>query len=304
MQTFSSKNRLPSWRSELSSELDRNRNQTNLLLKTRSQLQHAMKETEGPLRVNSECLYTREGRMGIDRVSDVVEANLHTEVDQIKQSQGFMARQLEHVRESSLVRVTCAQVDQQISANRNARHQLALDLANKDSALQIDHSARNMHNNSRWGDKLVFKITSSSTSPFLENVSSMLLVFQFDPSGVSSLRVAQVDQPAPRDRAGGRELEHPQHLGQPQPQEHPGLAGWARQHRPHCPQRRAPAPSGWPRRWGTWSPPAPPPCSSSGTRPTRLSRSVGKKTTSETTFNTNLQFTLVLGLSIKSSQFH
>ena len=41
------------------------------------------------------------------------------------------------------------QVDQQISANRNARHQLALDLANKDSAMQIDHSARNMHNNSR-----------------------------------------------------------------------------------------------------------------------------------------------------------
>lgn len=69
-----------------------------MLLKTRSQLQHAMRETEGPLRVNSECLYTREGRMGIDRVSDAVEANLHTEVDKIKQSQGFMGRQLEQAR--------------------------------------------------------------------------------------------------------------------------------------------------------------------------------------------------------------
>ena len=35
------------------------RNQTNLLLKTRAQLEHAMKETEHPLRVNSENIYTR-----------------------------------------------------------------------------------------------------------------------------------------------------------------------------------------------------------------------------------------------------
>ena len=70
-----------------------------MLLKTRAQLEHAMKETEHPLRVNSENIYTRwstyicqnltfeiktvmsrEGRMGIDRVSDAVEANLHSEV--------------------------------------------------------------------------------------------------------------------------------------------------------------------------------------------------------------------------------
>ena len=35
------------------------RNQTNLLLKTRAKLEHAMKETEHPLRVNSENIYTR-----------------------------------------------------------------------------------------------------------------------------------------------------------------------------------------------------------------------------------------------------
>ena len=73
-----------------------------MLLKTRAQLEHAMKETEHPLRVNSENIYTRwstyfcknltfemktvmsrEGRMGIDRVSDAVEANLHSEVTYI-----------------------------------------------------------------------------------------------------------------------------------------------------------------------------------------------------------------------------
>ncbi len=41
------------------------------------------------------------------------------------------------------------QVNQQLSANRNARHQLELDLENKLSALSIDHTAHNLHNNSR-----------------------------------------------------------------------------------------------------------------------------------------------------------
>ena len=40
-------------------DLVMSRNQTNLLLKTRAQLEHAMKETEHPLRVNSENIYTR-----------------------------------------------------------------------------------------------------------------------------------------------------------------------------------------------------------------------------------------------------
>ena len=40
-------------------DLALSRNQTNLLLKTRAQLEHAMKETEHPLRVNSENIYTR-----------------------------------------------------------------------------------------------------------------------------------------------------------------------------------------------------------------------------------------------------
>jgi len=125
-----------SWRSELSAELDRNKNETNLLFKTRNQLEHAINETEKPLRVNSECIYKREGRMGIDRVKDAVEHNLHSEVDNIRNVQNQM-------------KDTLNTVNQQISGNRHARHQLELDLNNKDGALNIDHSARNLHNNSR-----------------------------------------------------------------------------------------------------------------------------------------------------------
>ena len=42
------------------------------------------------------------------------------------------------------------QVNHQINENRNSQHQIALDLDNKDAALAIDHTAHNLHNNSRY----------------------------------------------------------------------------------------------------------------------------------------------------------
>ena len=56
----------------------------------RNQLEHAINETEKPLMVNSDCIYKREGRMGIDRVKDTVEHNLHSEVDNIRNVQNQM----------------------------------------------------------------------------------------------------------------------------------------------------------------------------------------------------------------------
>ena len=65
----------------------------------RSQLQRALKETDRPLRVNSECLYTREGRRGIDRVRDAVEVGLEREVDNIRVIQNTMAAKLDQVQD-------------------------------------------------------------------------------------------------------------------------------------------------------------------------------------------------------------
>ena len=55
-------------------------------------------------------------------------------------------------------------MNQQISMNRASRHQLELDLNNKDNALVIDHGAYNLHNNSRYasaylilGAEILFK---------------------------------------------------------------------------------------------------------------------------------------------------
>ena len=63
----------------------------------RKKLERGLAETEGPMRVTSECLYNREGRQGIDMVSDHVENSLHREVDNIRVCQDKMKRTLEQV---------------------------------------------------------------------------------------------------------------------------------------------------------------------------------------------------------------
>ena len=50
--------------SRLLSELERNMNETHHLMETRKNLEKALNETEGPMRVTSECIYHREGRKG------------------------------------------------------------------------------------------------------------------------------------------------------------------------------------------------------------------------------------------------
>jgi len=124
------------WRSELAQELEKNTNETHHLQSTRKSLERALAETEGPMRVNSECLYNREGRKGIDMVKDNVENSLHREVDNIRVCQDKMKRTLE-------------QVNHQIGVNRNTRHGLERDISNKDHGINIDHTVHNLHNQSR-----------------------------------------------------------------------------------------------------------------------------------------------------------
>ena len=72
-------------------------NETHHLMETRKNLERALNETEGPMRVTSECIYHREGRKGIDLVNDHPENSLMREVDTIKSCQDKMRRTLEQV---------------------------------------------------------------------------------------------------------------------------------------------------------------------------------------------------------------
>jgi len=124
------------WRGELQTELEQNVNFTHQLDTTRKNLEKALAETEGPMRVNAECIHHREGRKEIDLVADGVEHSLMREVDKIKACQERMRRGLE-------------QVNHQLGVNRNCRHQLERDLQNKDHGISIDHTVHQLQNNSR-----------------------------------------------------------------------------------------------------------------------------------------------------------
>ena len=123
------------WRAELQTELELNINFTHQLENSRRNLEKALAETEGPMRVNSECIYNREGRKEIDLVSDGVEHSLVREVDKIRECQAKMKHTLD-------------QVNHQLGVNKDCRHQLERDLANKDHGINIDHTVHQLNNKS------------------------------------------------------------------------------------------------------------------------------------------------------------
>jgi len=122
-----------SWRADLQTELDNNIRENGLLKETKSELEHAIAETERPLRINNECIKNREARIGIDLVKDEVENSLEREVENIKTYQQRMQKML-------------ARVNQQIETNHSMQDKLHGDLEHKDMALEIDRDCAEMHN--------------------------------------------------------------------------------------------------------------------------------------------------------------
>jgi len=122
-----------SWRADLQTELDNNIRENGLLKETKSELEHAIAETERPLRIANECVKNREARIGIDLVKDEVENSLEREVENIKTYQQRMQKML-------------ARVNQQIETNHSMQDKLHGDLEHKDAALEIDRDCAELHN--------------------------------------------------------------------------------------------------------------------------------------------------------------
>ena len=82
----------------------------DLAVNFRSQLEHALKETEKPLRVTSDCIYNRENRMGIDRVKDDVESRLNLESDSIRNTANKLKDTLNSVLFIILFESSCKEI--------------------------------------------------------------------------------------------------------------------------------------------------------------------------------------------------
>lgn len=85
------------WRNELSIELEKVIAEYSLLADMKRRTTKAFEDLDPPLKVTEECLYFRENRQGVEKVHDIVEKTLLTEVQNNKTAQDRLKHCLEQV---------------------------------------------------------------------------------------------------------------------------------------------------------------------------------------------------------------
>lgn len=90
-------NDLTFWRNELNIEMEKVIAEYALLSDIKRRTTKALEDLDAPLHIAQECLYFRENRQGVEKVHDVVEKSLLTEVQNLKASQEKLKICLEKV---------------------------------------------------------------------------------------------------------------------------------------------------------------------------------------------------------------
>lgn len=85
------------WRNELSIELEKVIAEYSLLADMKRRTTKALEDLDPPLKTTEECLYFRENRQGVEKVHDIVEKTLLTEVKNIRNAQDKLKQCLEQV---------------------------------------------------------------------------------------------------------------------------------------------------------------------------------------------------------------
>ncbi|XP_023330307.1 tektin-4 [Eurytemora carolleeae] len=115
------------WRGELQQEISVLRSMTETLSESRRNVDHALAQSERPLRVYTKCKELREKRLGIELVKDSVELSLQTELEIIKHHQDVFKQILKECTD-------------QIEKNTDMVQRLTSDLNNKEQAISIDQA--------------------------------------------------------------------------------------------------------------------------------------------------------------------
>lgn len=85
------------WRNELNIELEKVISEYSLLADIKRRTTKALENLDPPIKITEECLYFRENRNGIEKVHDIVEKSLLTEVQNLKLAQDKLKHCLELV---------------------------------------------------------------------------------------------------------------------------------------------------------------------------------------------------------------
>lgn len=123
------------WRRDLQREMGLLKKETEDLVGTRRELEHAMLEMKRPEDVCNSCLSAREYRCGIDQVKDAVWAAIDTELRDVKRIQEGMRQHHDLV-------------EGQILDNISMQERLQNDLRDKDAAMDIDQTCHILGNTS------------------------------------------------------------------------------------------------------------------------------------------------------------
>ncbi|XP_043251653.1 tektin-3-like [Colletes gigas] len=124
------------WRNEVASELERLLHEIERLQDSRSVVEKAIRDIEGPLHIAEECLYHREARQGTELVHDDSEKCLLGEIEILRQNRKKLEICLDRCKE-------------QLRDCRASQNQLELDLKNKENALGIDAMCHQLNNYSQ-----------------------------------------------------------------------------------------------------------------------------------------------------------
>lgn len=91
-------NDLTFWRNELNIEMEKVIAEYALLSDIKRKTTKSLEDLDPPLHIAQECLYFRENRQGVEKVHDIVEKGLLSEVQNLKSSQDKLRICLEKVR--------------------------------------------------------------------------------------------------------------------------------------------------------------------------------------------------------------
>ncbi|CAG7727791.1 unnamed protein product, partial [Allacma fusca] len=122
-------NDIHKWTQKEKQELSNNISQTHELLELKERVEIMLKNLETPLSITQKNIYARESRPGVELVRDAIEESLLMEVETIRKCQDNLVEQIEKIND-------------QLTKLRAARHELEVDIRNKEEARNTDECVK------------------------------------------------------------------------------------------------------------------------------------------------------------------
>ncbi|OXA61576.1 Tektin-3, partial [Folsomia candida] len=155
---------IDTWVNNEKDELKFNVNQAHELLELKERLEVMMKNIETPLEISQENVLARESRQGAELVHDAVEESLLKEIETMRRNQDKLMDEMNRL-------------NQQLTRLRAARHEIEMDIRNKEDARKTDECVRLLSklSNEIGGTEVINGLlTNSSPTTWILNSQNLI----------------------------------------------------------------------------------------------------------------------------------